>query len=314
VSVPFPAKLSAIRAVFSAMFDAVETMGEFDESKWIDLIAAFNATGRLVFGWPHLESSESDIFGALDDIADQLEGTKNAIVQTTTEARVVMHKLHEALDPLLPAEGDDDYVAPGELGNTAHIVSAESQIDPAPVPEPIIEPEYSAPDLTQPEPVVAAPPATDKRHQNGRTRLSPADRQAIRAGRAAGQSIAELAAQFGCDVSRISQLTKDIEVERHRRDEKPRYDVEAMFEVIRRNDSLTDAAMEMGIRSATLAGRLNVLQDRGELPDDILTKRPQKAALAAAPSEDESFEDRRKRLAREQADRTWRQTHPEAQA
>lgn len=85
-----PAVQGAIRAVFQTMFDALDASGPMTEDKWIDFIAVLNATGRMLFGYPHLESREEDIFGALDEIADRLDDTRNAIVKVTNEAREVL--------------------------------------------------------------------------------------------------------------------------------------------------------------------------------------------------------------------------------
>lgn len=120
-------RLTAAKAIFDALFDGAESANQpWDEGRWQDFMHVFTEAGRFVFGYPHLESSESDIFGALDDIAGELEATKNAIAQTTKEARIVQGELHKALEPLLPDEDEAE-------GGDAVSVSTQAPIEPAAV-------------------------------------------------------------------------------------------------------------------------------------------------------------------------------------
>lgn len=231
------------------------------------------------------------------------------------QARVALDAAYRALGPIT---SDNAALLEPDPGAESPSVPDEPGSGTAAVPSPVEEAPSRDHRGAEEAVAVRVGPA-DKRHQNGRTRLSPDGRQAIRDGRAAGRSIDDLAREFEVSVSRVSQLTSDMGVSRVQREEKARYDVQAMFAIIRRTNSLMDAAMELGIQSATLSGRLDVLQGRGELPDDILAKRPQKiredaakrVALLAEPAVDETFEDRRKRMAREASERTWRASHPD---
>lgn len=76
-----------------------------------------------------------------------------------------------------------------------------------------------------------------------------------------------------------------------------------MFAAIRRTDTLVAAALELGIKQATLLARLDTLEGHRELPDDIRAKRPR----VFRPLDGESFEERRQRAASERADKTWRE-------
>lgn len=98
----------------------------------------------------------------------------------------------------------------------------------------------------------------------------------------------------------------------------PRYDRDKMFAVMRRSASIADAAEELLLQRSTLNQRLDWLQAKGELPDDIRAKRPKAGKIAlkadAENHPDETFNERRDRFAREAAARTWAETHPAATA
>lgn len=293
MSAQFPAKMTAIRAVFSAMFDAVETMGEFDESKWIDLIAAFNATGRLVFGWPHLESSESDIFGALDDIAMQLEGTKNAIEITSKDARIVLHELHEALGPLLEPDEPEPTLDPPLL--------------PEPDPAPLVDVKQTG--ISESERQVIEVP-------------SSVDEGASRVGRGADEPVAS---RPGPPYASDPQTPNE-------QDERlfaaVRGDPAISMAAAEREAGM---AQSRGIQRLKLLDGYGTLPDdikqwredrsktRG-VPKGVSSlymhqeaRRPAPTSIPEALS-GESFEERRQRLARERAAQTWRELHPDATA
>lgn len=261
------ARMTAMRHLFTAMFDAVDSSGAWTEDKWVHLIAVFNEAGRLVFGWPNLVSSESDIFGALDDIAMQLEGTKNAIEQTTKEARTVMHDLHEALGPDYP-------------GADAIPVRAD---DPAP---------------PAPDPLAAETEPFEDSPTN-----SPVPRAADLPERA---SILESAP--GAPVT-------------------PTVEDETLFDIIRREPAISMAAAERaaGMQPSRGIQRMKLLDSYGTLPADIKNWRETRSKTRGVPKgtssqrvreeinrttqtvratpvdPDESFDERRTRLARERA-------------
>jgi hypothetical protein len=268
--------MAAIRAVFTALFDAVDVAGDFDEGKWEDLIAALNATGRLVFGWPHLVSREEDLLGAIDAMTDDFQATKDAIEQTTKEARIVMHELHEALGPTPPDE---------------------PQTEPS-APEPTNSPVPRAGD-THENASTVAPPANDPIYAQVHTSspLAKAVAAPSRVDRAPEEAVAQPAR---VDDGKVRSFTTGAPRQG------PRYDVEKMYAAIRATESLGDAAVELGIGKTTLLSRLDNLEGHRELPPDIQARRPR----AGGPDESLSFDERRKESAKEASERTWRERHP----
>jgi hypothetical protein len=129
----FDIRLKWVKNAVDSLFDnVIGSHAVRDEDGWERLLHLVNETGRLVLRLPSHESSESDIFGALDDIAFQLEGTKSAITQTATEARVVMGELHKALEPLLPEEGEEPETDPEAPATNPPVPQGKREEPPKP--------------------------------------------------------------------------------------------------------------------------------------------------------------------------------------
>ena len=119
----------------------------WDEERWSQFVRLIDEAGRFAFGFPPHFSSESDIFGALDDIASALAETQIAVNQTTALAERAVRELREALEPLLPDE--DEPPEPATPGSAAAPAPGQPDSEPAPLPrEPVSEP------VAVPSPVV----------------------------------------------------------------------------------------------------------------------------------------------------------------
>lgn len=112
------AKLGACRTVFQTLFDSLTTAESVDERTWSDFLHIIDGTGRLLFGWPRMDSRESDIFAALDDIAGTLERSKD-------ELAAAAKSLQEALDGPV----DEDPTRESLLGEVALLRASWETVD-----------------------------------------------------------------------------------------------------------------------------------------------------------------------------------------
>lgn len=99
-------KSAAVRRMTNAMFDAVAEAGtHWDEGRWEEFVRLVDAAGRFVFGYPHIYDDTSSIFGALDDIARDIERSREALVEAAERAPTPRGtSTVDASKPSIPAE------------------------------------------------------------------------------------------------------------------------------------------------------------------------------------------------------------------
>jgi hypothetical protein len=138
-----------IRELVGAALAAIGDGGlPWDEDRWEQFVKILDQCGRLALGYPQLYDDTSSIFGALDDIAGEIE-------KSTKTLRGVAEVITEALEP------DDGQVSTPaarpesdqtEVGNP--VPRAPSMLEPVaepPEPQPIIEEPSGRVNLLEPE-------------------------------------------------------------------------------------------------------------------------------------------------------------------
>lgn len=132
------ARVLHARAVFTALFDTLEAVDAIGEQEWSDFIHIVNSTGRLMWGWTRLDSSESDVFAALDDIAVTLERAKEELAGAAKEMREVL-------------DGPVETPAPSPAFEIHQELSGTAELGTAPEPPLAIPPPAVLPELTRDE-------------------------------------------------------------------------------------------------------------------------------------------------------------------
>lgn len=272
-------RLSSLRAAFQALFGAGSAIAEWDEDRFERFIRIVEETGLLLFGYPKRWTDEADVFGVLDTINVEITNAHEDLV-------AARRGLQETLDELRAAE-------------SAHIVSTDRQVPdvggnfgaedipetipvaaPAPPPELVVVPEsivetqsiHASPlpelvaidEEAAPEPtstVDAREPSEtpeDVKETAPEPAVGPSDLTCADCGR-------EFLGEQGLRSHRRTTHSEEAWV--------PPYDVNAMYEALRSTGSIGGTARELGLTDQAIRFRLDKLQSRGMLPDDIAAMR-----------------------------------------
>lgn len=226
-------------------------------------------------------------------------------------------------------------------------LSRAGKLGPRETVSPVIDPEYSAPHLTAPEPILAS---TDDAIQpaipaesvkpNG---VEPATLKQIVQVESEPVSVPVAVVEGG---RRVVAPVAPPKPKRPKTGGRQAIDPAATIEAIRSSETLLEAATTLGISEAGIHYRLDAMARRGKLPDDILARRTilakrapkakdkielaqdaeaertrqaaaeikarEPADKAAAQAAAAAFAAKRAENAKAKADATWRERHPEA--